>query len=60
MSHHNPIFGPQQTIFPQQNLLEIPFTLSSSFEDEYGVDAIITDFPLELKDLCEKNNLKWF
>ena len=27
---------------------------------EYGVDAIITDYPLELKDLCEKNNLKWF
>ena len=43
MSHHNPIFGPQQTIFPQQNLLEIPFTLSSSFEDEYGVDAIPTE-----------------
>ena len=27
---------------------------------EYGVDAIITDYPLELKELCEKNNLKWF
>ena len=27
---------------------------------EYGVDAIITDYPLVLKELCEKNNLKWF
>ena len=27
---------------------------------EYGVDAIITDYPLILKELCEKNNLKWF
>tara|TARA_B100000579_G_C22428308_1_gene664064 strand:+ start:106 stop:627 length:522 start_codon:yes stop_codon:yes gene_type:complete len=27
---------------------------------DYGVDAIITDYPLVLKGLCEKNNLKWF
>ena len=27
---------------------------------EYGVDAIITDYPLVLKEVCEKNNIKWF
>ena len=27
---------------------------------EYGVDAIITDYPLLLKEICEKNNIKWF
>ena len=27
---------------------------------EYGVDAIITDYPLLLKQICEKNNIKWF
>ena len=27
---------------------------------EYGVDAIITDYPLILKEVCEKNNIKWF
>ena len=27
---------------------------------EYGVDGILTDYPLKLKDLCEKNNISWF
>ena len=27
---------------------------------EHGVDAIITDYPLVLKEVCEKNNIKWF
>ena len=27
---------------------------------EYGVDGIMTDYPLKLKDLCEKNNIYWF
>ena len=27
---------------------------------KYGVDAIITDYPLLLKEVCEKNNIKWF
>ena len=26
---------------------------------EYGVDGIMTDYPTKLRDLCEKNNLKW-
>jgi glycerophosphoryl diester phosphodiesterase len=27
---------------------------------EYGVDGIMTDYPLKLKELCEKNNISWF
>ena len=27
---------------------------------DYGVDGIITDYPLELKKLCEKENISWF
>ena len=27
---------------------------------EYGVDGIMTDYPLKLKDLGEKNNISWF
>ena len=26
----------------------------------YGVDGIMTDYPLKLKELCEKENIKWF
>ena len=27
---------------------------------EYGVDGIMTDYPLKLKELCEKENIQWF
>ena len=27
---------------------------------EYGVDGIMTDYPLRLKNLCEKKNINWF
>ena len=27
---------------------------------DYGVDGIMTDYPLRLVDLCEKKNIKWF
>ena len=27
---------------------------------DYGVDGIMTDYPLKLKELCEKKNIKWF
>ena len=27
---------------------------------EYGVDGIMTDYPLKLKELCEKENINWF
>ena len=27
---------------------------------DYGVDGIITDYPLELKKVCEKNSIGWF
>ena len=27
---------------------------------EYGVDGIMTDYPLRLKNLCERRNINWF
>ena len=27
---------------------------------DYGVDGIMTDYPLELKEYCERKNIKWF
>ena len=27
---------------------------------DYGVDGIMTDYPLRLIEFCEKNNIKWF
>ncbi len=27
---------------------------------EYGVDGIMTDYPLKLKELCDKENVNWF
>ena len=27
---------------------------------DYGVDGIMTDYPLRLKKLCERKNIKWF
>jgi glycerophosphoryl diester phosphodiesterase len=27
---------------------------------DYGVDGIMTDYPLKLKELCERKNIKWF
>ena len=27
---------------------------------EYGVDGIMTDYPLRLRELCVKENIKWF
>lgn len=27
---------------------------------DYGVDGIMTDYPLKLKELCERENIKWF
>lgn len=27
---------------------------------DYGVDGIMTDYPLRLKEYCEKKNIKWF
>ena len=27
---------------------------------EYGVDGIMTDYPLRLKNLCERKNINWF
>jgi glycerophosphoryl diester phosphodiesterase len=27
---------------------------------DYGVDGIMTDYPLKLRELCERENIKWF
>ena len=27
---------------------------------DYGVDGIMTDYPVQLKELCEKKNINWF
>ena len=27
---------------------------------DYGVDGIMTDYPLKLKELCERENIRWF
>ncbi len=27
---------------------------------DYGVDGIITDYPVRLKELCERKNIKWY
>jgi glycerophosphoryl diester phosphodiesterase len=27
---------------------------------DYGVDGIMTDYPLKLKELCKRENIKWF
>ena len=27
---------------------------------EYGVDGIMTDYPIRLKELCDKENINWF
>ena len=27
---------------------------------DIGVDGIMTDYPVQLKELCEKKNINWF
>jgi glycerophosphoryl diester phosphodiesterase len=27
---------------------------------DYGVDGIMTDYPLKLKEICKRENIKWF
>ena len=48
----------------QENLPVNVWTVNKEYEMlkmvEYGVDGIMTDYPLRLKELCEKENIKWF
>ncbi len=48
----------------QENLPVNVWTVNEDYEMlkmiEYGVDGIMTDYPLRLKELCEKENIKWF
>ncbi len=40
------------------------WTVNEEFEMlrmiDYGVDGIITDYPLKLKELCERKNINWY
>ena len=48
----------------QENLPVNVWTVNEDYEMlkmiEYGVDGIMTDYPLRLKELCEKENINWF
>ena len=48
----------------QENLPVNVWTVNEEYEMlkmiEHGVDGIMTDYPLRLKELCEKENVNWF
>ena len=48
----------------QENLPVNIWTVNKDYDMlkmvEYGVDGIMTDYPLRLKELCEKENINWF
>ncbi len=48
----------------EEGLLVNVWTVNEKYEMlrmiEYGVDGIITDYPLRLKKLCEENGINWF
>ena len=48
----------------QENLPVNVWTVNEEYEMlkmiEHGVDGIMTDYPLRLKELCEKENINWF
>ena len=51
-------------IYHQEDLPVNVWTVNKEYEMlkmiEYGVDGIMTDYPLRLKELCEKENINWF
>ncbi len=48
----------------EENLTVNVWTVNKEYDMlkmiEYGVDGIMTDYPLRLKELCEKENINWF
>ena len=48
----------------QENLPVNVWTVNKDYDMlkmvEYGVDGIMTDYPLRLKELCVKENINWF
>ena len=48
----------------QEDLVVNVWTVNEEYDMlkmiEHGVDGIMTDYPLKLKELCDKENVKWF
>ena len=48
----------------EENLIVNVWTVNKEYDMltmiDYGIDGIMTDYPLRLKELCEKRNIKWF
>ena len=62
--YHKDITKKLVDISHQENLPVNVWTVNKDYDMlkmvEYGVDGIMTDYPLKLKELCEKENIKWF
>ena len=62
--YHKDITKKLVDISHQENLPVNVWTVNKDYDMlkmvEYGVDGIMTDYPLRLKELCEKENINWF
>ena len=62
--YHKDITKKLVDISHQENLPVNVWTVNKDYDMlkmvEYGVDGIMTDYPLKLKELCEKENINWF
>ena len=62
--YHKDITKKIVEISHEQNLPVNVWTVNKEYDMlkmiEYGVDGIMTDYPLRLKNLCEKKNINWF
>ncbi len=62
--YHKDITKKLVDISHQENLPVNVWTVNKDYDMlkmvEYDVDGIMTDYPLKLKELCEKENINWF
>jgi len=62
--YHKDITKKLVDISHQENLPVNVWTVNKEYDMlkmvEYGVDGIMTDYPLRLKEVCEKENINWF
>ena len=62
--YHKDITKELVDISHQEDLTVNDWTVNNDYDMlkmvEYGVDGIMTDYPLKLKELCDKENIKWF
>ena len=62
--YHKDITKKIVEISHEQNLPVNVWTVNKEYDMlkmiEYGVDGIMTDYPLRLKNLCEKRSINWF